>query len=155
MPENPKNPEIDISQILVTLLKNQTSAMEESNKILLEILKAQKDRETLHIMNNVIIPYSGYSESQTVTNPKFERARIKVSAIFSEGQTGGLSIDLYYKNTKIGEVLRLKPTQASVGGASQTFDVSQLSDFHFLIMNHDSSKNAKVNNFDIVMFNEK
>ena len=144
-----------ISAVIANLLKSQNVALEESNKILKQILIAQKDRETVHIMNAVVIPYNNYKETQSVTNSKFERARIKVSAIFSEGQTSGLSIDLYYKNTKIGEVLRLKPTQATVGGASQTFDVSQLSDFHFLIMNHDSSKNATVNNFEIVMFNEK
>lgn len=149
---------MDIEQVISEfrgMFQQLVNIQDNQQRTLDKILKEQASKEDRYIVRDLTIPKGSYEESPAISNTHYEKARIFANAEFGNNATGGISIDLYWGNTRIMEVLRLKPSQASGNGASQPFDIAQLSGFRFVFINHDAGQNFKINNVRIVLYNEK
>lgn len=106
------------------------------------------------IANEVIISHGKYFIFEEVNNPGFNRARVHINAIFTPAHSNGVSVELFYGNHRIGEIIKLRAPNGSGLGASEPFDIGYLSSFKFVVRNHDSSQDTTIRNFKAVMYNE-
>lgn len=121
------------------------------------IISRQKERdkkEEKFLFKEVVVPANDEKESAVVNNPGFNRARVFLDAGFTPAHTGGLSVSLLYKNSKMSDTMDLISSNGSCGKASEPVDIANLSGFYFAIKNHDSSNDTTVRNFRIVLYNE-
>lgn len=95
---------------------------------------------------------SSYTSS-IVPNPGFSTAKLMANIRFTSAHTAGLTIDLYYGSSRIGEVLSVTNTRG-VNHASEPFDVQYLDGFNFVINNKDTTSNTLINNLRIVLYND-
>jgi len=131
--------------------------MSETDKLLYKILKILEDRNRIEytpIADNVVVPAGNYSSFDSVPNNGFTRARIFISALFTENHIGGVTVELYYGNCRIGRVVTLKSSAGTGTQASEPIDISHLSAFNLIVKNHDTSHNTIIKNFKIVLYNE-
>ncbi len=134
-----------------------TLILEDQKKLYDKILERQleKDkREEKVIAKEVVIPANDSKEFDSVNNPHFNRARVFLDAGFTPAHSGGLTVELHYKKSKIGDVLKVISSNGACGQASEPIDVAQLSGFYFAVKNHDVSNSTTVKNFRIVLYNE-
>jgi hypothetical protein len=134
-------------------LENQKNILAENNRLLTRILEWQEKKEDKPIANEVSIPYNDEKEYE-INNPGFNRARVFLSALFTPAHTGGITVDLYYGNSRMSRVLKLISSNGTATGASEPVDIAYLSGFKFIVHNHDTSQNTVIRNFKIVMYNE-
>lgn len=132
--------------------------LDRNNELLASIISRGKELEKKDekvLFKEVVIPANDNTKkSDVINNPGFNRARIFLDAGFTPNHTGGLSVSLYYKGSKMSDVLKLRSSNGSCGNASEPVDIANLSGFYFVISNHDSSNDTTVRNFRIVLYNE-
>lgn len=133
-------------------------SMLASNKnietLLTKLLARNEAVNERYIVNGYTIKSNDYYEVSPVSSPEYERARIFVSVGFNENTTAGVIIDLYYAGHRIGEILKISPTQAAMSAGSEAFDINRLSGFNLVIRNTDIGQEAKINTLKIVLYNE-
>ncbi len=142
---------------LVAALNNINSGIQQNRQVLEKILAKQQDKEESEdklIANQVIIPAHDITEFEAVNNPKYNRARVFLNALFTPAHSGGLTVELFYGNNKIGDVMRLKSSNGSGASASEPFDIAHLSSFKFIIRNNDQSNATTIRNLKVIMYNE-
>jgi len=121
------------------------------------MLDKQSEREqysTIPIANQVVIPIHDIVEFEPVNNPKYNRARVFLDALFTPAHSAGLSIELFYNNNRIGEIMKVKSSNGSGGNASEPIDIAHLSGFRLVIRNHDQSQATTIKNLKVVLYNE-
>lgn len=131
--------------------------LDKNNELLSVIVSHQKERDRKKeefLFKEVVVTANSDVNSTVVNNPGFNRARIFLDAGFTPAHTGGLSVSLIYKNSKMNDVLKLISSNGSCGKASEPIDIANLSGFYFVINNSDISNNTTVRNFRIVLYNE-
>lgn len=131
--------------------------LDKNNELLFSLISRQKERdkkEEKFLFKEVVVLANNDKESSVVNNPGFNRARIFLDAGFTPAHTGGLSVSLLYKNSKMSDVLDLISSNGSCGKASEPVDIANLSGFYFVIKNHDTSNDTTVRNFRVVLYNE-
>lgn len=121
---------------------------------LISIHKGRENKEEKFLFKEVVVTANGEKQSDPINNPGYNKARIFLDAGFTLAHSGGLSVFLAYKNSVMGEVLKIISSNGSAGQTSVPIDVSQLSGFYFVIKNHDTSNDTTVKNFRIVLYNQ-
>lgn len=89
-----------------------------------------------------------------VPNSGFNTAKLTANVRFTGVNTAGLTVDLYYGSSRIGEVMNVTNTRG-VNHMSESFDVQYLDGFNFVITNKDPTNNTFVNNLRIVLYNDQ
>lgn len=131
--------------------------LDEINKIALSLISNQRQREKKKeefLFKEIVVLANDNKSSGAVNNPGFNRARVFLDAGFTPAHTGGLSVSLCFKNSKMSDVLKLISSNGSCGKASEPIDIANLSGFYFVINNHDISNDTTIRNFRIVLYNE-
>lgn len=129
----------------------------ENNRLLLALVEHQKWRDMKYeevMAKELVIPQGESKEFSPVNNPGYNRARVFLDAGFTPAHSAGLSVILIYKNSPMGEILKIISSNGSAGKVSEPIDIAQLSGFYFQITNQDSSQDTTVKNFRIVLYNE-
>jgi hypothetical protein len=148
---------MDALETLNSGLSAFNALLDKNNELLFSLISRQKEcdkKEEKFLFKEVVIPANNDKESSVVNNPGFNRARIFLDAGFTPAHTGGLTVSLFYKNSKMSDVLTLISSNGSCGKASEPVDIANLSGFYFVIKNHDTSNDTTVRNFRVVLYNE-
>ena len=133
------------------------------NQVVLELRKRSATVERV-LSDETVIPVNtwtgstgnkGYYESTTVQNDGYCCGRLLVDVSFDVSATGGLTVDLYYKSQKIGEVIKVPYSMQVTGGASAALDLANLSGFHFIVVNHDPVHAVTIKHLRIVLWGVK
>lgn len=139
-------------------LAAQAAALDRNNQILDSILAKlqEKDRKEENVIfREIVIPAGDEIKSKGIQNPGFTRARVFLDAGFTRAHTGGISVSMLYKNSKMGDIMELIAANSSCGKASEPIDISNLSGFNFLIKNRDSANDTTVSNLRAVLYQEE
>lgn len=134
-----------------------SAKLDKNNELLAWTTARQKDLEKWYeqvIFKEIVVAANDEKQSDPVNNPGFNRARIFLDAGFTPAHSGGLSVLLMYKNSKMSDVVKLISSNGSCGKASEPIDIAHLSGFYFVVSNHDSNNSTTVKNFRIVLYNE-
>ncbi|NJD76946.1 MAG: hypothetical protein FIB08_07615 [Candidatus Methanoperedens sp.] len=134
-----------------------SSKLDRNNELLSGMIAREREREKWAeqvIFKEIVVDANDQKQSDPVNNPGFNRARVFLDAGFTPDHTGGLSVSLIYKNSKMSDVMKLISSNGSAGKASEPIDIAHLSGFYFIISNHDSANSTTVKNFRIVLYNE-
>ena len=148
---------MDALETLNSGLSVFNALLDRNNELLSSLISRQKERdkkEEKFLFKEVVVLANNDKESAVVNNPGFNRARIFLDAGFTPAHTGGLSVSLLYKNSKMSDVLDLISSNGSCGKASEPVDIANLSGFYFVIKNRDTSNDTTVRNFRVVLYNE-
>jgi hypothetical protein len=94
----------------------------------------------------------GYYETDPIENQGYCCGRLLLDVAFDISATAGLTVDMYYKSEKIGEVIKVASNLQVTGGSSPSLDLSNLSGFRFAIVNHDPVHDVTVKNLRMVMW---
>lgn len=142
---------------LISALKDVSWKLDENNLLLRTFVEHQKWRDMKYeevIAKELVIPKGESREFQPVNNPGYNRARVFIDVGFTPAHSAGISVTLIYKNSSMGEVLKVISSNGSAGKASEYIDISQLSGFYFQVNNQDPSRDTSIKNFRIVLYNE-
>lgn len=148
---------MDALETLNSGLSAFNALLDRNNELLSSLILMKKERdkkEEKFLFKEVVVPSNDDKESSVVNNPGFNRARVFLDAGFTPAHTGGLSVSLYYKNSKMSDVLDLISSNGSCGKASEPIDIANLSGFYFVIKNRDTSNDTTVRNLRVVLYNE-
>jgi hypothetical protein len=133
------------------------------NQVVLELRKRSATVEKV-LADEAVIPVNtwngstgnkGNFESTPVQNEGYCCGRLLIDAAFDDAATGGLTVDLYYKSQKIGEVIKIPYSMQVTGGVSAALDLANLSGFHFIVVNHDPVHAVTIKHFRIVLWGVK
>ncbi len=133
------------------------AALERNSNLLTLIESIERDKQKkidMPLAKEIVIDAFDEWESPSINNAEYNRAKIFLNCGFTPAHTGGISVNLYYQDHNIAEVLRVISSNGSTGAASQAFDVAHLSNFKFIVKNHDTTNTTKLTNFKIVMYKE-
>jgi len=97
----------------------------------------------------------GYYETDPIGNPGYCCGRLLLDVAFHVSATAGLTVDMYYKGEKIGEVIKVASSKQVTGGASPSLDLTNLSGFHFAIVNHDPAHAVTIKNLRLVLWGSR
>lgn len=151
------DPNEKIIEELKGVFQRLNVVLERQNDLLASLVEHQKKRDEKQeqvIAKEFAIAGDDYKQFDAINNPGFNRARIFLDAGFTPAHSGGLSVVMVYKNSPMGEVLKVLSSNGSAGKASSPIDTSQLSGFSFIVNNRDKSNSTTVKNFRIVLYNE-
>lgn len=144
------DPLVSLNQLIANLHQEQIA----TNELIEKLLSSKTNRKELSLVKGYVIPSGGDYNCQTISNDKYERARVMISLAFNENTTGGASVDLYYSGHRIGEVLSVNSSKAGSNAASEAFDINALNGFTLKVVNHDVTQDAKISQMSIIMYNE-
>lgn len=114
--------------------------------------KESPDPKPLSIATEQIVGANSYWESPTIDNEMYSSARVFFDAVFSNAHTGGLVVDLYFKNVKLGMIMKVPSQSVSSGCVSTSFDIKQLSGWRIVVKNQDIAHNTTIKNLRVVMW---
>lgn len=131
--------------------------------VILELQKRSADSEIVLATEQVILPNQwngisgskGYWESQTIQNDGYCCGRLLIDVAFDIAATAGLSVNMYYKGSIIGEVIRVSSAVQVSGGGSLSLDLAKLSGFRFVVINHDPTHTLTVKELRLMMWGKK
>lgn len=106
------------------------------------------------LASEVIVPKGSILELEPVGNTKYNTARIFLSALFTGAHAGGLTVELFWGSTRMGDIMSIKSSNGSGSGASEPFDINHLNGFRFVIRNRDNNNATTVRNMKIILYNE-
>ena len=116
------------------------------------LVKESPDQIVRNIASEQIVGSNSYWESPDIENPEHSTARIFFDAMFGKNHTGGLVVDLYFKNIKLGLIMKV-PSQSEVSGcASTAFDIKNFSGFRIVVKNQDVAHNTTIKNLRVVIW---
>ncbi len=139
-------------------LNNINSGIARNNQLFEKILEKQREREKSEdkpLADTVVVPANNEKEFD-IMNPGYNRARVFIGALFTPAHSGGITVEMFYTNNKIGigRVMKLICSNGASSQASEPIDIAHLTAFKFVVKNHDMSNDTTIRNFKIVMYNE-
>lgn len=132
-------------------------------EVTLELRKRSASTEKV-LVRDMVIPANtwngdsgnrGYYETEPIQNEGYCCGRVLIDTAFDAAVTAGLTVDLYYKSEKIGEVIKVPSCLQVTGGSSPSLDLAFLSGFHLVVVNHDPVHAVTIKNLRILLWGIK
>jgi len=125
------------------------------NTHLADIAADSNIKEEKSLLSNYTIAGGDNYEIPAVACEHFTKARVFISAVFTAGSSAGITVDLYSRSYRMGEIITIVPyqnQQISNVATSEPIDVENLGIFSFIIINNDISNSVKINQLRVILY---
>lgn len=141
--------------VLNQSMNQRTKLIENSQKQLMsQNVKAQAVKKPYSklIDENFTIAVDSSWTSQSISNPGYNSARLKINVGFTPSNISGLAVYLFYMGANVQNIMQVQEQDRGIIQASNMFSVQGIDGFNIVIVNTDTSNSIKINKLSIEMY---